>query len=140
MGIRDKIRRLKRAAEGELESFELLDGSRFYYDPLSSELFMHLTDCLKAGSAHNWPPAPEVVRKLTEAKDVQSALERVRGGGGWNCLVYDEEILIKERRLQPRALVIERDPDTGEWDPRNPYEEGLEDLSSQAHESREDGR
>jgi hypothetical protein len=128
MGVRDKLKRLERTAEGELESFELLDGSRYYYDRASPELFMHWVACGGAGSAHNWPEPPEVVRKLCEAKDVERAVEQVRGEG-WNCLVYDEEILIRERRLVPRALVVERDPETGEWHPRDPYEEGVEDLS-----------
>jgi hypothetical protein len=112
MGVRDRLRRLRRVAQGHLDSFELLDGSRYYYDPASPELFMHWVECGRAGSAHNWPEPPEVVRKLLEAKDIARAVEQVRGKG-WNCLVYDEQILINERRLEPRALVVERDPQTG---------------------------
>src|SRR3712207_8868327 len=51
---------------------------RSYFDPTSAELFLHWCDCLRAGSAHNWPPAPEVMRKLCEAKDVEQALEQDR--------------------------------------------------------------
>jgi hypothetical protein len=50
-------------------------------------------------------------------------------GRGWNCLVYDEEVVISERRLEPRPLVTRRDPHTGEWTPVDPYEQEVEDLS-----------
>jgi hypothetical protein len=30
MGLRDKVRTLERMAEGQVESFELLDGSHYY--------------------------------------------------------------------------------------------------------------
>jgi hypothetical protein len=130
MGVRDKLRRLKRAAEGELQSFELLDGSRYYYDPTSPELFLHFCDCAKADSAHTWPEPPEVVRKLCQAKDVERALEKVLGGATFYSIPYDLGTLINERRLEPRGLVASRDPQTGEWQVRDPYEEEPpEDLS-----------
>jgi hypothetical protein len=80
VGLRDKMRRLERAMEGNLESFELLDGSRYYFDPTSPELFLHWCNCATAGSAHNWPESPEVMRKLCEAKDLERAVELVHGG------------------------------------------------------------
>jgi hypothetical protein len=130
--VRSWIRRVERAAKGEVESFELLDGSRFYFDPTSWDLFMHWIDCGKAGNARNWPEPPEVVRKLTEAKNVAQAIGKVRGGG-WNCLVYDEETLIRKRRLKPRPLVSRYDPEAGKHVPLDPYEDdGLEDLSEGA--------
>jgi hypothetical protein len=130
MGVRDKVRRLQKAAEGELASFELLDGSRFYYDPTSPELFLHFCNCATEGSAHNWPEPPEVVRKLCEAKDVERALEKAQGEATFYSIVYEPEILITERRLEPRGLVTIRDPQTGEWHVRDPYDEQPpEDLS-----------
>jgi hypothetical protein len=129
MGLRDKMRRLENAMRGNLASFELLDGSRYYFDPTSGELFMHWVACIRAGSAHNWPPAPEAIRKLCEAKDVSGALEAVRGEGGWGTLVYDAEILVNERRLEPRGLVTRYDPETGEHHVRDPYEDPVRDFS-----------
>jgi hypothetical protein len=126
MGLRDKLRRLQKPAEGELESFELLDGSRYYFDRLSWELFMHWIECGRAGNARNWP---EVVRKLTEAKDVTRALELVEGEGKFSFLVYDPDILITERRLEPRPLVSHYDPEAGKHVPIDPYEWELEHLS-----------
>lgn len=84
--------------------------------------------CAKAGNARRWPEPPEVVRKLTEAKDVARAIDKVRGGG-WNALVYDEESLITERRLKPRPLVSRYDPKVGKHVPVDPYEYEAEDLS-----------
>jgi hypothetical protein len=134
MGVRDKLKRLERTAKGELESFELLNGSRYYYDRASPELFMHWCECMKAGSAHNWPPAPELVRKLREAKNPKAALEQIypQGPSSFYSLVYDPQILVDKRRLEPRGLVAHREPDTGEWYIGDPYEEtSPEDLSSQ---------
>ena len=68
MGLRDKMRALERMARGEVGSFELLDGSRCYFDSASWELFSNYYECATADSAHDWPKPPEVVRKLTEAK------------------------------------------------------------------------
>jgi hypothetical protein len=65
--MRGWIKRLERASREDLESFELLDGSRYYFDPLSWDLFEHYYECGKR-TAHHWPEPPEVVRKLTEAK------------------------------------------------------------------------
>ena len=128
MGLRGWVKRLEHAARGDLESFELLDGSRYYFDPTSWELFDHYYKCGTAGSVHYWPEPPEVVRKLTQAKDVARAIDKVRGEG-WSFLVYDEEVLITERRLEPRPLVTRRDLHTGEWTPVDPYDQRVEDLS-----------
>jgi hypothetical protein len=126
--VRSKLRRLENAARGHLESFELLDGSRYYFDPTSWELFNHWYECIGADSAHNWPEPPESVKKLCEAKDVAQAIEKVRSEG-WNCLVYDAEVLINERRLEPRGLVSKYNPETGEHEVRDPYDQRVEDLS-----------
>ena len=41
MGLRARLQRLEHRAQGSLVSFELLDGSRSYYNPQTLELFMH---------------------------------------------------------------------------------------------------
>ena len=125
MGLRARLERLERVARGTLVSFELLDGSRFYYNPQTLELFMHWTDCLKAGNPDKWPEAPEAVRKVTEAKNPEAALERISGGAEW--LPYDRKALLREREIRPRSLVAGRDV----------YDQEVEDLSEP--EIREDG-
>jgi hypothetical protein len=123
------VKRLERASREHLASFELLDGSRYYFDRAGPELFLHGVACLKAGSAHNWPEPPEVMRKLTEAKDVERAIELVRGGGSWDFFVYNIEILVAERSLEPRGLVSRYDPVAGEHRILDPYDYEHEDLS-----------
>jgi hypothetical protein len=137
MGLRDKMRRLEREAEGTIASFELLDGSRYYFDPISWEPFDHWHKCIGASSAHNWPEPPEVYKKLCEARDPERALEQVMGG--MSFFVYDPEILITERRLEPRGLVSRYDPETKEHVVIDPYEEQPNrDLSDQAQHNGED--
>jgi hypothetical protein len=89
---------------------------------------MHWVACIRSGSAHNWPSAPDTIRKLCEAKDRQLALEEVRGEGGWGSLFYDAEILVNERRLEPRGLVTRYDPETEKHHLRDPYEDPVRDL------------
>jgi hypothetical protein len=128
--LRSWIKRLEHAARGNLASFELLDGSSYYFDPGSWSLFLHWYECITAGSAHNWPEPPEVMRKVCEAKDPQLALEQVMADSGtFSYLVYDPEVISTERRLEPRGLITRYDPQTGKHHVRNPYEDSCEDLS-----------
>jgi hypothetical protein len=127
--IRGWVKRLERASREHLASFELRDSSRYYFDPTSPELFMHWYECGKAGSAHHWPDPPEVMRKLTEAKDVERAIELVWGEGSWDFFVYDIEVLISERTLEPRGLVSRYDPVLGGHVVLDPYDYEPEDLS-----------
>ncbi len=117
MGLRGRLQRLEQRARGSLVSFELLDGSRFYYNPQTMELFLHWVECAKAGNPDKWPEAPEAVRKVTEAKDPEAALELICGGALW--LPYDLEALLREREIRPRSLVAGRDV----------YDQEVEDLS-----------
>jgi hypothetical protein len=125
MGLRARLRRLEHAARDTLISFELLDGSRFYYNPQTLELFLHWTKCLRAGNPDKWPEPPEAVRKVTEAIDPEAALELISGGAEW--IPYDRETLLREREITPRSLVGGRDV----------YDQDLPNLSEP--ESREDG-
>jgi hypothetical protein len=66
MGLRDKLGRLEDASRANLESFELVDGSRYYYDPqeVHKGMFLHGIDCLRADGLEEQLEAPEVYRKL----------------------------------------------------------------------------
>ncbi len=97
-----RLRRLEAAARGSLASFELEDGSRYYFDPTSAEMFLFWCECLRADSAHGWPEPLEVHQKLTEAKYPERALGEVHGRDSFSTFVYDPEVLINERRLEPR--------------------------------------
>jgi hypothetical protein len=136
MGLRDTLRRLRREASEDLASFELLDGSFYRYDPLSWELFMHWYECCGKDTAHDWPPPPEIMQKLTEARDPESALDAVVGQAGFGGMVYDPEVLIAERRLVPRGLISRYDPHLGKHVVLDPYDSRVEDLSEQAKDAR----
>ncbi len=60
-------------------SFELEDGSLYYYDAgeVYKEAFLHGMDCLKADSFEDRPEPPEVYRKMCEARDPAAVLERL---------------------------------------------------------------
>src|SRR5215211_3964063 len=105
--VRSWIRRLERDARGHLESFELLDGSIYYYDRMETykELFLHAYD-VQLGDADKWPEPPEVYRKMCEAKDPAAVLERLKPEDPGRAFVdvtqiYDTGVLVNERRLVP---------------------------------------
>jgi hypothetical protein len=106
MGLRGWIKRLERGARGELESFELLDGSTYYYDRLETykELFLHAWD-LQLGKGE-WSEPPEVYRKMCEARDLAEVLERFKPEDPEGAFVnlaelYDTDVLANEPRLVP---------------------------------------
>ena len=67
MSLRGAIEWLERRAREDLESFELLDGSTYYYDRLETykELFLHAY-YVQLGDADKWPEPPEIYRKMRE--------------------------------------------------------------------------
>ena len=108
--MRSWLKRVERRVRGSYASFELLDGTRFYYNPRSLDLFMHWSDCLRAGNPARWPAPPEAVRKVTEARAPEAALALISGGAEW-MIPYDLESLTREREIRPRSLVAGRPVD-----------------------------
>ena len=113
--MRSWIRRLERDARGHLESFELLDGSTYYYDRLETykELFLHAYDVL-LGDAHKWPEPPEVYRKMCEAKEPAEVLKRFKPEDPERAFVnlaelYDTDVLVRERRHVPLTHTLVED-------------------------------
>jgi hypothetical protein len=105
--LRTLLKNLKRDARGELESFVLEDGSRYYYDRLETyrELFLHAYD-LQLGMGDKWPEPPEIYLKICQAKDPAAVLERLRPENSQGAFVnpaelYDTDVLVYERRLVP---------------------------------------
>jgi hypothetical protein len=106
MGLRGWLKRLERGASEDLESFELLDGTVYYFDRLETykELFLHTWD-LQLGKGE-WPEPPEVYRKMCQAKDPAAVLERFKPEDPQRAFVnvaelYDTDLLVNERRLVP---------------------------------------
>jgi hypothetical protein len=101
--------RLERTASENLESFELLGGTIYYFDRLETygEVFMHGRDVLLGDASEaKWPEPPEVYRKICEARDPAKALELFMPEDPTRALVvstavFDRYALVNERRLVP---------------------------------------
>ena len=107
MGLRNWLKRLERGAREDLESFELLDGTTYYFDRLeaSKELFLHAYD-LQLGRGEKWAEPPEVYRKMCEARDPAEVLEKQKHDSPQGAFVdpaalYDTDALVRDRRLVP---------------------------------------
>jgi|SRR5215208_63371 len=105
MGLNAKLKRLEREACGDLESFELLDSTRYYFDPLETyaERYLHALD-VQLGDGHKWPEPPEIYRKMVEAKDLAAVLEQLRPVNSQVSLmnvedVFEIDAIVNERRL-----------------------------------------
>ena len=105
--MRAKLRRLEAAARGNLESFELIDGSRYWYDRTSGERFLHSLACLRAQGEGktSFPERPETVRALLMAKDRAAALAQLYGSGTFDNFPYDKEAIVERGVLEPRSMV-----------------------------------
>jgi hypothetical protein len=106
--VRSKLRRLENAARGHLASFELEDGSRFYWDRQSGELFLHLCDCLRHHQEPERPEPPELVKALARAKDRRAAFAEVFGPYR-DMLPYDEQALVERGEIVSISLVVGRE-------------------------------
>ena len=110
MGLRAKVSRLQRAMRGTMDSFELADGGRFYFDPQEVfwVTFKYFTDSMRA----DWkreprPEPPELLRAVADAKDRSEALHRVMGGSSF--LPVEREALLERGEFVPRPLVAGRE-------------------------------
>jgi hypothetical protein len=120
MGLKAKLGKLQRAMLGKLDSFELADGTRFFFDRQEafSQAFMFFSDSMKAD--HNGEPRPappEILRAVAGARDRADALSRALGGFA-HLLPVDEGALLSRGEFVGRSLVAGRE-----------LGEPLEDLS-----------
>src|SRR5215212_6039571 len=108
------IRRLENALRGNLESFELLDGSHYYYDP--AEAYKQSFLCAYGLQLGQVGEAPELYQKLCQAKNPAAVLERLEPESAEAFVnvaeMYDRDALVNERRLIP--LVAEEPEDLSE--------------------------
>ena len=110
MGFRGWLKKLERGASEDLASFLLEDGSRYYYNPTSAEIFLHGYACaLAQGDAEPFPDPPETLKALTRAKDRRAALGQVCPRGTFSLFPYEEEALIERGELVPRSLIAGRE-------------------------------
>jgi hypothetical protein len=129
VGLQDKLRRLEREAEGELEHFELQSGEKFYFgrEEADTQLFTWGYDCACADTVEERPEPPPVIEALTQARDRRRALGKVypsfAGGhpADFVLIPFDIDAYLERGELVHRSLVAGRELD-----------EPVEDLSSQA--------
>jgi hypothetical protein len=121
VGFKDKLQRLQRAAQGHLESIELEDGTRYWYDPAAvrTEVFRHATKSLQADyKGEKRPEAPQILKAISQAKDRRTALETVFEEPWKAFIAFELPVLIERGELVPRSMVDGKQ-----------YGEPLEDLS-----------
>jgi hypothetical protein len=121
MGVRDKLRRLEKAAQGKLAHFELSSGQRYYFDQqeVFQTTFRFFVDSALADYRREpRPEPPEVLRAAADARNRAEALSLVMDGG--THLPIDPEALVERGEFVPRSLVAGRE--YGDF-------EGLGDLS-----------
>jgi hypothetical protein len=105
MGLRGKLKRLERGARGNLESFVLEDGSRYYFNPTSAECFLHACACVRAEhDGEPFPEPPETIKALTRARNRADALEATCGGG-FGLFPYEREALLERGELVPALWI-----------------------------------
>lgn len=109
MGLKAKLGKLQKAMRGNMESFELQDGRRYYFDPEEAckITFGFFGNSLTADYLREpRPEPPELLKAVANAKDRGEALFRVMGRAA--CLPLDREALVERGELVPRSLVAGR--------------------------------
>jgi hypothetical protein len=96
MTRKGQLRRLERAASGQIASFSLQDGSRHYFSRESGECFLHACACVRAGArGEPFPDPPDTIKALTKARNREAALEMVAG----SLFPYEIEPLLERGEL-----------------------------------------
>ena len=110
MGLRDQMSQLRASLRGQLSSFELADGTRYWFHEAEAfeELFLFGTACLRAGRAADRPEPPEIVRALAEAQDRRAAFDALGPLPFWP---FEREAFVRDGLLIHRSLIAGRDVD-----------------------------
>jgi hypothetical protein len=91
--LKGRLKLLRRRAAPVLDSFELRDGGRFYFNPAGAELFLHAGECARASYRGDpLPEAPPLLKAIAGAKDRRRALKEA--GSDFALGFYDVEALV----------------------------------------------
>ena len=103
MTLKGQLRRLERGLRGTLESFVLEDGSRYYFDPMSGDCFLHGMECLRVqGEGKPFPEPPETIKAIARARDRRAALNQLYpNGAALSAFPYEEQALVERGELVP---------------------------------------
>ncbi len=107
MGLKGKLDRLQKTMQGKLSSFELADGTRYFFDRQESfsHAFQFFSDAMTAD--HRREPRPEpphTLQAVAGARDRADALSCVMNGYS-HLLPIDRDALIERGEFVPRSLV-----------------------------------
>ena len=107
MGLKGELNRLRASLRGQLSSFELSDGSRFWYseEQAFEDLFMFGSECMRAGRVEDRPDPPEIVRAFVKAKDRHAALDALEP---IPFFPYEPEPFVERGLLVHRSLIAGR--------------------------------
>ncbi len=108
MGLRGQLKKLERTLRGQRSSFELRDGSTYWYDEgeMWGTMFRHGTDSLGAdfrGEAR--PDPPDALKAVADAKDRRAALERLYAPGCTPFYAYDPDALVERGEFVHRSFL-----------------------------------
>jgi hypothetical protein len=115
MALKHRLKRLQKAARGQLASFELAGGSRYHFDPgrAHRDLFTFWCDSLK--SVHHGTPRPEppeILEAVVRARKREAALRAIFPEGVAMWLPLEEGALVEHGEFVPRYLTAGRLPET----------------------------
>jgi hypothetical protein len=112
MATRDRLRRLQKAMHGNIDSFELADGSRYWFDPAGAckELFGYWSASLRAVHREEpRPNPPEILKAVAGAADRERAFRQAYSQAPTLWCPLDTETLILRGELVPHSLMPGRD-------------------------------
>jgi hypothetical protein len=107
MGLKGKLDKLQKAMRGKLDSFELVDGRRHYFDrqEVYGQAFLFFSNSLRSDhSGEARPDPPPILQAISNARDRGDALERALGAFS-HILPIDRGALLSRGALVPRSLV-----------------------------------
>jgi len=107
MALKGRLRKLEKSMQGFLSSFDLADGTCYFFDRQEAygAAFLFFSDSLR--SAHSGEPRPEppaILEAVAGARDREDALERALGGFV-GLLPIDRDALLSRGELVPRSLI-----------------------------------
>jgi hypothetical protein len=106
MAIKDKLKRIQKAMQGQLTYIELADGSTFYFDPeeTTKEMFLFFSESLDAVyRGEERPEPPQIVHAIAAARDREQAFRTVFPEGA-SFFVLDERALIEHGKIVKRRI------------------------------------
>ncbi len=110
--VRNKLRRLERAARENLSTFALEDGNQYWYNPQQAglELLFYSLECLELqGEGVPFPEPPELIHAIARAQYRRSVLTELMGQPTVGFLPFEPEPFIERGELVYRSLVAGRE-------------------------------